>query len=102
MTASENVERFFITVSAADGTANDVWLEVNSHAAPLDVIQALVDLTTPLTEAAQDLPRITFEVDERDDPCPECKTGEVENVGREERETGHQPYACNASCGYYG
>jgi hypothetical protein len=34
--------------------------------------------------------------------CPECPVGTVEDVGRPERETGHQPYACNASCGYYG
>lgn len=40
--------------------------------------------------------------DEREDPCPECDEGEVVSVGRMERETGDQPYACNASCGYYG
>lgn len=37
-----------------------------------------------------------------EDACPECPTGIVESVGRMERETGHQPYACNASCGFYG
>ncbi|GAC1521663.1 MAG: hypothetical protein NVS3B1_06160 [Marmoricola sp.] len=37
-----------------------------------------------------------------EDACPECPDGIVESVGRMERETGHQPYACNAGCGYYG
>lgn len=101
MTATENVERFFVTLTGPNGEINDVWLEVNSHAAPLDVIQALADQSAPLTSGSH-LPVLTFEVDEREDPCPECKTGEVEAVGRAEYETGHQPYACNASCGYHG
>ncbi|MCU1592459.1 MAG: hypothetical protein JWP11_3715 [Frankiales bacterium] len=37
-----------------------------------------------------------------DDACPECPTGVVESVGRMESDTGHQPYACNAGCGYRG
>lgn len=101
MTATESIERFFVTLTGADGSINEVWLEVDSHAAPLDVIHALADLTAPLVTTAHD-PSLTFEVDDRDDPCPECKTGEVEAVGRPEYETGHQPYACNASCGYHG
>lgn len=37
-----------------------------------------------------------------EDACPECPDGIVESVGRPEWETGWQPYACNANCGYYG
>ncbi len=37
-----------------------------------------------------------------DGDCPECPTGTVESVGRQEGETGHQPYACTAACGFAG
>lgn len=36
------------------------------------------------------------------DACPECDQGVLEDVGRMERDTGHQPFACNAGCGYRG
>lgn len=100
MTATESIERFFVTVHAPNGSTNEVWLEVDSDASPRDVLNSLEVLTAPFTTC--DLPRLTFELDEREAPCPECKTGEVEAVGRAERETGHQPYACNAGCGYRG
>lgn len=38
----------------------------------------------------------------REDDCPECPTGTVVSVGRMERDTGHQPGACDANCGYWG
>lgn len=101
MTATQSMERFFVTVTAPDGSSDEVWLEISDQALPLDVLQAIADLTTPLT-ADSSLARLTFEVDQREAPCPECRTGEVVAVGREERETGHQPYACNAGCGYRG
>jgi len=34
--------------------------------------------------------------------CPECDEGVVVDAGPMERETGHQPYACSANCGYGG
>lgn len=42
------------------------------------------------------------EVDNREEPCPECADGELVSVGRPCRETGHQPFACDKNCGYYG
>jgi hypothetical protein len=37
-----------------------------------------------------------------EDDCPECPRGTVVAVGRPEYDTGHQPYACDAGCGYGG
>lgn len=54
-------------------------------------------------DIASALVRLVVVEDERgENACPECPTGIVESVGRMEWETGHQPYACNAGCGFYG
>lgn len=37
-----------------------------------------------------------------EDDCPECYRGVVVSVGRQCRETGHQPFECSAGCGYRG
>lgn len=99
-------ERFFVDFTLSVGDRKrmvSVWLE---HAAsdPEELLTELAQVLHAVSGGLVGNPDLTMlvERDERDHPCPECREGEVESVGRMERETGHQPYACNASCGYGG
>lgn len=61
------------------------------------------DAVSGLQWGEEDRARAAFDVHECSDAaCPECPTGMVVSVGRMERETGHQPYACDAGCGFSG
>jgi hypothetical protein len=43
-----------------------------------------------------------IEDDPREEPCPECPTGEVVSAGPMEWDTGHHPYTCDQLCGFCG
>lgn len=99
------VERFFLDFTVGHGDSKQT-LRLDFEASGGDAQQMLEDLAQQIYTECGGLvgaPSLTLTVerDERDEPCPECRDGEVESVGRSERETGHQPVACNASCGFW-
>lgn len=106
MTTATTTDRFFLDFTFGEGEHKQtvaVWIE-DAPTEPQELLEHLADVIHAVSGGLVGTPSLVLAVerDERTHPCPECRDGEVENVGREERETGHQPYACNASCGYYG
>lgn len=104
-TIGSKVERFFLDFTVGHGETAQT-LRLDFEASGGDAQQMLEELAQQICTVSGGLvgaPSLTLAVerDERDDPCPECRDGEVEAVGRPDRETGHQPVACNASCGFW-
>lgn len=91
-----------LDVEDEDRTALRVLADWLQHPEPTETADRLIrDLNAAGTTTAA-IGQVLAELVSREDACPECPTGVVESVGRMESDTGHQPYACNAGCGYRG
>jgi len=53
-----------------------------------------------MTDTEDELADGEMEDPRGDDACPECDDGLLVEAGDPEHDTGHQSWACDASCGY--